>query len=131
MNVQYIIRCLILSTYPGLVGGGERDSRVCDSGSGNHESESLKHHIPWFRFDCLTAGRRHFLKILALDTSTARGSVALLDDRSVAAEFRLHSLETHSARLLRSIDFLLSSAGWQLSDLDLVASGIGPGSFTG
>jgi tRNA threonylcarbamoyladenosine biosynthesis protein TsaB len=71
------------------------------------------------------------LKILSLDTSTPRGSVALLEDRNLAAELRLLSLETHSARLLGSIDFLLKSLGWNLSDLGLVVAGIGPGSFTG
>ncbi len=70
-------------------------------------------------------------KILSIDTSTARGSCALLEGREVVAEFRLLSLETHSARLLRSIEFLLAAAGWQLTDLGLVAAGIGPGSFTG
>ncbi len=71
------------------------------------------------------------LRILALDTSTARGSISLLEGRDLVAELRLKSLETHSARLLRSIDFLLGSAGWELSGIGLVAAGIGPGSFTG
>jgi tRNA threonylcarbamoyladenosine biosynthesis protein TsaB len=71
------------------------------------------------------------LRILALDTSTARGSVSLLEGRDLAAELRLHSLETHSARLLRSIDFLLGSVGWELAGIGLVAAAIGPGSFTG
>ncbi len=44
---------------------------------------------------------------------------------------RLCSLETHSARLLRSVEFLLASAGWKLSELGLIAAGLGPGSFTG
>jgi tRNA threonylcarbamoyladenosine biosynthesis protein TsaB len=70
-------------------------------------------------------------RVLALDTSTPRGSVALLDGQELASELRLSSLETHSARLLRSIFFLLESTGWRLSDLNLVAAGIGPGSFTG
>ena len=71
------------------------------------------------------------LRILAIDTSTARGSVSLLEGREPAGELRLFSLETHSARLLRSIDFLLSSVGWDLAGIGLVAAGIGPGSFTG
>ena len=70
-------------------------------------------------------------KVLSIDTSTARGSCALLQGREVIAELRLLSLETHSVRLLRSIEFLLAAAGWQLTDLGLVAAGIGPGSFTG
>jgi len=57
--------------------------------------------------------------------------VALLEGRELVAELRLLSLETHSARLLGSIEFLLKSAGWELGDLGLIAAGIGPGSFTG
>jgi tRNA threonylcarbamoyladenosine biosynthesis protein TsaB len=57
--------------------------------------------------------------------------VALLEDREVYAQLQLHSLETHCARLLASIEFLLSSAGWSLNDLRLIVAGIGPGSFTG
>ncbi len=71
------------------------------------------------------------IRTLALDTSTRRGSLALLEGRGVIAEMRTCSLETHSARLLRSLSFLLSSAGWSLSEVNLVAAGIGPGSFTG
>ncbi len=71
------------------------------------------------------------LRTLAFDTSSVRGSVALLEGREVRAELRLHSLQTHSALLLNSIQFLLNRLGWTLSDLNLVAVGIGPGSFTG
>ena len=71
------------------------------------------------------------MKVLALDTSTPRGRAALLEGRELVAELRLLSLETHSARLLASIEFLLKGAGWSLEDLGLIAAGIGPGSFTG
>ena len=74
---------------------------------------------------------RELMKILALDTSTLRGSVALLQGPELAGELRIASMETHSARLLRSVDFLLATVGWKLSDLNLIAAGIGPGSFTG
>jgi tRNA threonylcarbamoyladenosine biosynthesis protein TsaB len=70
-------------------------------------------------------------RILALDTSTPRGSVALLAGRDMRAEVRLHSVATHSESLLQSIKFLVNSQGWTLPDLDLIAAGIGPGSFTG
>jgi len=79
----------------------------------------------------MTMPENPFIRILALDTSSPRGSVALLHDKDVVGELRLNSLETHSARLLRSIGFLLESTGWSLSELNLVAAGIGPGSFTG
>lgn len=71
------------------------------------------------------------MKTLSLDTSTIRGSVALLENGTVLCELRLASLETHAARLLRSIEFLLGGAGWRLEDVALIAAGLGPGSFTG
>jgi tRNA threonylcarbamoyladenosine biosynthesis protein TsaB len=71
------------------------------------------------------------LKILAFDTSSVRGSIALLEGAETRAELRLHALQTHSTLLLSSIDFLLGRIGWKLEDLNLVAVGIGPGSFTG
>jgi tRNA threonylcarbamoyladenosine biosynthesis protein TsaB len=71
------------------------------------------------------------IRILSIDTATRRGSVALQAGSDTAAELRLSSLETHSARLLRSIEYLLEATGWAMGDLGLVASGIGPGSFTG
>jgi tRNA threonylcarbamoyladenosine biosynthesis protein TsaB len=70
-------------------------------------------------------------RILAFDTSSARGSVALLEGKNLRAEIRLHSLQTHSTHLLSSINFLLDQLGWKLSELNLVAAGAGPGSFTG
>jgi tRNA threonylcarbamoyl adenosine modification protein YeaZ len=70
-------------------------------------------------------------RILAFDTATVRGSVALLEGKEMRAEMRLQSVQTHSKQLLHSIDFLLDRAGWKLGDLNLVAVGNGPGSFTG
>ena len=70
-------------------------------------------------------------RILAFDTASARGSIALLEGNELRAEVRSQSLKTHSTLLLRAVDFLLDRAGWRLKDLSLVAAGIGPGSFTG
>ena len=70
-------------------------------------------------------------KILAFDTSSRRGSVALLEGTELHAELKLNHLQNHSANLIRSIDFLLKGLGWSLEDMNLVAVGIGPGSFTG
>jgi len=70
-------------------------------------------------------------RILAFDTSSVRGSIALLEGTALRAELKLCRLQNHSTNLIRSIDFLLNGLGWTLEELDLVASGIGPGSFTG
>jgi len=70
-------------------------------------------------------------RVLAFDTATTRGSVALLQGREVRAELRLQSPQTHSATLLNAINYLLGRLGWNLGELNLVAAGTGPGSFTG
>ena len=69
--------------------------------------------------------------ILAVDTSTYAGSVALLQERKLMAEINLASPQTHSERLLVSIDLLLKSSDLTLEDIDGFALAVGPGSFTG
>jgi len=71
------------------------------------------------------------LKVLALDTSSDRGSVALIEGARLRAELRTDASAEHSAHLLKSVDFLLGRVGWKLQDVGLVAAGVGPGSFTG
>ncbi len=71
------------------------------------------------------------MKILAVDTSTASGSVALVSNDRVQAEWTLTSAQTHNRRLLKSIDRVLAEIGWALEDVDLFAVTVGPGSFTG
>jgi len=88
-------------------------------------------YIIWFLLLSMMMPLNVIPKILAFDTSTARGSVALLEGKDLRAEIRLNSLQTHSEHLLSSVDFLLSRLRWKLEDLNLVASGVGPGSFTG
>jgi len=70
-------------------------------------------------------------KILAFDTSSERCSVALLQGGELVSELRLRLLQTHSKTLLGAVEYLIGKLGWQLSELGLVAAGIGPGSFTG
>ena len=70
-------------------------------------------------------------KILTFDTSSERGSVALLEGVVLRAELRSNTTTGHSALLLEAIDFLLGRTGWSLKDITLIASGVGPGSFTG
>jgi tRNA threonylcarbamoyladenosine biosynthesis protein TsaB len=71
------------------------------------------------------------LRILAFDTSSPCGSAAILEGPDVLAEVRIHSKKTHSSMLLKSIDFLLQQTAFKLNDMNLIAAGIGPGSFTG
>ena len=69
--------------------------------------------------------------ILAVDTTTPSGSVALLEDGILLGEADIESAATHSARLLRSIDFLLGAHGRDIAAVDAFAVAAGPGSFTG
>jgi len=69
------------------------------------------------------------MKILALDTSTEACSVAIWIDGNVFERFELGS--QHSARILPMVDEVLAEAGLALPQLDALAFGRGPGSFTG
>ncbi len=68
---------------------------------------------------------------LALDTSSRTESIALLKDRNLLAELSVEVVSNHSESLLPSIKNLLDLTPYRLSDVDLFALTIGPGSFTG
>lgn len=70
------------------------------------------------------------MRILALDTSTEYLSLALLLDNEVITE-DIHAGQTHSQLILPKIGEMLKNAGVVLQDLDGIAFGAGPGSFTG
>ena len=65
--------------------------------------------------------------VLALDTSTARGSLALVEEGRDPVEAYLTPGTTHSKTLLPEIDRLLSGRGLAPAGLDLIAVGLGPG----
>lgn len=69
--------------------------------------------------------------ILAVDTTTFSGSVALLDKSKLLAEVNIDSFSTYSERLLPSIHFLLETNKLDMKKIDAFAVAVGPGSFTG
>lgn len=71
------------------------------------------------------------MRVLAVETSTLAGGVALLDGESVRGEYLVAVRTTHSERLMSAIDRLLTDAGWTARDLEGLAVAVGPGSFTG
>ncbi|MFO1463746.1 MAG: tRNA (adenosine(37)-N6)-threonylcarbamoyltransferase complex dimerization subunit type 1 TsaB [bacterium] len=71
------------------------------------------------------------MRLLALDTSGASQSVALLEDERCLHESFDPQPVSHSETLLRSVDAALQTVSWRLGDLDLFAVSAGPGSFTG
>lgn len=70
------------------------------------------------------------MKILAIDTATEACSVALQTGSSVVQRFEVCP-QKQSQRLLPMLDEVMKEASMTLSDLDLLAFGRGPGSFTG
>lgn len=71
------------------------------------------------------------MRVLAIETSTLAGGVALLDGDRVRGEYLLDVRATHSERLMPAIDRLLRDAGWAAADVQGLAVAVGPGSFTG
>jgi tRNA threonylcarbamoyladenosine biosynthesis protein TsaB len=70
------------------------------------------------------------VKILALDTSSEHCSAALWADGEIDAR-DTPAGQNHSSVLLRMIDELLRARALRLRDVDAIAYGEGPGSFTG
>lgn len=68
--------------------------------------------------------------LLALDASSSACSCAVWRDGEVISRFALTPRE-HTRRLMPMIDEVLAEAGLQATDLDAIAYGRGPGSFTG
>lgn len=71
------------------------------------------------------------MKILAIDTSGQNCSVAIIDEEKVICDFNLSIGTTHSETLLPMIDEVCKTSKIDLSEVDILACGIGPGSFTG
>lgn len=70
------------------------------------------------------------MKLLAIDTSTERATVALAIGDDIYHDEQ-GSLRQHAQLLLPMIDGLLEKSGTSLNQLDGIVFGRGPGSFTG
>lgn len=71
------------------------------------------------------------MRVLALETSTGRGSVALMDDTGEIFESVLSESQRTAQSLIPAIDEALKRRDWLPTSIQLVALTNGPGSFTG
>lgn len=70
--------------------------------------------------------------ILGIDTSTKLCSVALYDtEKGLLGEMNIHVPKNHSNVILPLIDSLFRFTGKSIQEIQRIAVGIGPGSFTG
>ena len=71
------------------------------------------------------------MKILSITSSSPICGVCILEDEKIINETNLNNGLTHSETLMPLIKQILESSRLTLSDIDLIAIDIGPGSFTG
>jgi tRNA threonylcarbamoyladenosine biosynthesis protein TsaB len=71
------------------------------------------------------------VRVLAVDTTTPRGSLAVVGEEGVLAETRETTADGHSRWLLPAADAALRGLRIEVRDLDGFAVTTGPGSFTG
>lgn len=69
--------------------------------------------------------------ILAFESSAKAGSVALLQDGMLLAEYFQNGGQTHSRTLNKMAEDMLTNCDLTPKDVDAVACAAGPGSFTG
>jgi tRNA threonylcarbamoyladenosine biosynthesis protein TsaB len=71
------------------------------------------------------------MRILALETSGQAGAIAAAEGPRLLAEHVLDRQQRSARSLAPGIRQLLTTIGWRITDIELVAVTIGPGSFTG
>jgi len=69
--------------------------------------------------------------ILAIETATRAGSVALTRGEETLCSASGDASASHSTDLIQTVEGILASGGAKLSDVELFAAALGPGSFTG
>lgn len=69
--------------------------------------------------------------LLAIDTSTSTGGVALRNEDGLIGALSVSVDLTHSEGLMPALDALLQRCGVALQDVGAVGCSVGPGSFTG
>ena len=71
------------------------------------------------------------MKILGLDSTANICTAAISDDNRLVAEFTVNVGNTHSETLLPLIEQMLKLSNTDINEIELFATSVGPGSFTG
>ncbi len=68
---------------------------------------------------------------LAVDTATKAASAAIVDNGEIRTSFLINHRSMHSRNIMTLVDAVVKEADIKKNDIDLFATTIGPGSFTG
>lgn len=71
------------------------------------------------------------MNVLAIDTSNQPMTIAVMQDEQLIAEYTTDIKKNHSVQLMPAINQMLMDCKMTPQDLNLIAVGHGPGSFTG
>ncbi len=72
------------------------------------------------------------MRVLALETATLAGSIAIVDDaEGVIGEAGVNVRVAYAERLMPAIEWLMNASGITINEIDAFAVSVGPGSFTG
>jgi tRNA threonylcarbamoyladenosine biosynthesis protein TsaB len=71
------------------------------------------------------------MRILGFDTAAPTNTIGLVDDDQVLADYAWEARDNSLQRIVLNIDQVLKRGGVALEDVDGLAVGIGPGSWTG
>lgn len=71
------------------------------------------------------------MRILAIDTATAACSAALMVGDAIVARRFVPMARGHAEALMPMVESVMAEAGTAYGDLDLIATTVGPGTFTG
>ncbi len=71
------------------------------------------------------------MKILALETSTSEGGLAILEDHQVLFDYPFKTNENFGQNLFPLIDSAFKESKLTLKDIELICVNTGPGSYTG
>ncbi|WP_168210382.1 tRNA (adenosine(37)-N6)-threonylcarbamoyltransferase complex dimerization subunit type 1 TsaB [Persicimonas caeni] len=79
----------------------------------------------------MSSTEQSWRRVLAIDTATRTQSLALMDGETVLEHSQRKVKFNHGSTLLSHLNQTLAEHKLEVGDLDLIAVGVGPGSFTG